>query len=215
MKYYETKPDGYYNNPRKELLDFIVNEPKKVLDVGCGDGSFAVLVKQKYNAETWGIEYVQKEAEKAGKILDKSLAGPCENHISSLPDNYFDVIFFNDVLEHLVDPYTVLETIRTKLSPNGIIIASIPNIRYFKVLTALFLKKDWRYEAYGVMDKTHLRFFTKKSMVRMFDEAGYNCKTVKGLSATRSLRFILFSIFTLLTQWDARYGQYGIVATSK
>lgn len=215
MRYYKTKPAGYYNNPRKELLNFIQGAPQKVLDVGCGDGSFAVQVKQKYNAETWGIEYVTEEAGKAGKILDRSFAGPCEDHIAALPDQFFDVIFFNDVLEHLVDPYTVLEEIRSKLAPGGIIIASIPNVRYFKVLSALMLRKDWKYEDYGVMDKTHLRFFTKKSMQRMFHDAGYHCCKTKGLSTTRSLKFLLFTLCTFFTQWDARYGQYGIVAVSK
>ncbi len=114
-----------------------------------------------------------------------------------------------------MDPYTVLEEIRGKLAPGGIVIASIPNVRYFKVLSALILQKDWKYEDYGVMDKTHLRFFTKKSMQRMFHDAGYNCNELKGLSATRSLKFVLFTLCTLFTQWDARYGQYGIVAMSK
>ncbi len=215
MKYYKVKPSDYYNHTRANLLELIINTPKTALDVGCGEGSFAVLVKEKYKAETWGIEYVAEQAAKAGKKLDKAFAGPCEEHIPNLPDNYFDVIFFNDVLEHLVDPYSVLEDIRSKLAPGGIVIASIPNVRYYKNMANLLFTKDWKYQSHGIMDKTHLRFFTKKSMIRMFDEAGYECKKVVGLGKSRSLKYIPFALLTLFTQGDARYGGYGIVATSK
>lgn len=124
---YENKPDGYYNNSRKEMLVYLPKEAKTILDVGCGNGSFSNLIIDKINAEVWGIELMEKEGEIARKHLHKVFTGPCEEHINSLPDNYFEVIYFNDVLEHLVNPYQVLKDIKSKLTNNGIIISSIPN----------------------------------------------------------------------------------------
>src|SRR5690606_30210326 len=100
----------------------------------------------KTNAEVWGIELMEKEAEIAREHLHKVYTGPCEEHIKSLPDNYFEVIYFNDVLEHLVNPYQVLKDIKSKLTANGIIISSIPNIRYHNTFMRLLINKDWKYE---------------------------------------------------------------------
>ena len=108
MKFYENKPSGYYDNVRKEMLKYLPENSKKILDVGCGNGAFASLLKQKNQAEVWGIELMEKEAIIAKEIVDKLFIGNCEKYINDLPDNYFDAIYFNDVLEHLADPYSVL-----------------------------------------------------------------------------------------------------------
>ena len=109
---YENKPDGYYNDDREEMLYFLPKDAKKVLDVGCGNGIFTASIKKANDAEVWRIELMDDEILKVKNILDKSFAGPCEDHIDSLPDNYFDAIYFNDILEHLVDPYDVLRELR-------------------------------------------------------------------------------------------------------
>jgi len=185
---YENKPDGYYNNSRKEMLVYLPNNAKTVLDVGCGNGTFSNIIIEKTNAEVWGIELMEKEAEIAREHLHKVYTGPCEEHIKSLPDNYFEVIYFNDVLEHLVNPYQVLKDIKSKLTANGIIISSIPNIRYHNTFMRLLINKDWKYEDFGVMDRTHLRFFTKKSIQRMYEEAGYTIKQHHGINRSKSIK---------------------------
>ncbi len=73
-----------------------------------------------------------------------------------LPDGYFDVIFFNGVLEHIIDPRSLLEEISSKLSPDGVVVMSTPNVRHHKVLTMLLLTKDFKYERAGMMDEPHL-----------------------------------------------------------
>ena len=112
---YTDKSDTYFGHERNEMLAFLPGTAKHVLEVGCGRGNFAAAIKRKTNAEVWGIELVEKEAELSKAVIDKVFIGPCENFIESLPDNYFDVAYFNDVLEHLVDPYTVLSVIKQKL----------------------------------------------------------------------------------------------------
>lgn len=215
MKYYENKPQGYYDNVREEMLKYLPENAKKILDIGCGNGAFASLVKQKNGAEVWGIELMEDEAKVAVDVLDKVFVGNCEKHIGGLPENYFDVIYMNDVLEHLVDPYSVLEILKSKLAPNGVVISSIPNVRFFRTFSKVLFSKDWKYDEYGVMDKTHLRFFTGKSIKRMYEELGYSILTHEGINVTRSIKPILFNIPFLFTQMDIRNVQYATVATVK
>jgi 2-polyprenyl-3-methyl-5-hydroxy-6-metoxy-1,4-benzoquinol methylase len=215
MKYYEDKPQGYYYKVRKEMLNYLPETAKKILDIGCGNGAFSSLVKEKNNAEVWGIELMEEEAKVALNVLDKVFIGACENHLDALPEQYFDVIYLNDVLEHLVDPYSVLESLKSKLAPNGVVISSIPNVRFFRTFSKVFFSKDWKYEDHGVMDKTHLRFFTGKSIKRMYDESGYSIITHEGINVTKSIKPILFNILFLFTQMDVRNVQYATVAKIK
>jgi len=195
------------------MLAYAPKNPSAVLDVGCGIGSFAEHFKnQDPTTEVWGIEYVDSEAQAAKERLGTVFSGACENHIVNLPDNFFDIIYFNDVLEHLVDPYTVLEKIRLKLKEGGVVISSIPNVRYFKSFKKVLFQKDWKYASHGTMDRTHLRFFTKKSIDRMYREAGYKVITNEGINRTKSITPWLFNIPLLFTQMDVFYLQYATVA---
>ncbi len=212
---YDNKPSGYYDNDREEMLTFLPQEFKTVLDVGCADGSFAKAIKDKTNAEVWGVEFMPIEAQKASLKIDKVLIGTIEDCIDKLPDNYFDVIYFNDILEHLVDPYMVLDKMKSKLSEKGITISSIPNMRYHRALKDLVINKDWKYAKHGTLDKTHLRFFTKKSIYRMFEEAGYNVLTHKGLNASKSIKPWIYNIPFLFTALDIRYLQFVTIARLK
>ncbi len=212
---YNNKPHDYFSNTREEMLHFLPTNAKRVLDVGCGDGVFAKAVKEKNNAEVWGIELMVDEADKAKKILDKTFSGTCEDNIDNLPDDYFDVIYFNDVLEHLVDPYTVLERIKLKLKKQGRIISSIPNVRYHNTFMKVLFQKDWKYEDYGVMDITHLRFFTGKSIKRMYEEAGFRVEKHHGINRSKSLKVYLYNILFLFTALDIMYPQYVTVAVKE
>ena len=90
-----------------------------------------------------------------------------------IPDNYFSYIIAGDVLEHLVDPWTILAKLRHKLRDDGTIIASIPNIKNLSFFIKLFFAGRFEYKDSGVMDRTHLRFFARKDLQIMFEEAGY------------------------------------------
>ncbi len=212
---YNTKDDKYYSNSRPEMLEFLPDDAKTALDVGCADGTFAFQLRGKGVEEIWGIEYMDSEAQKAKECLDNVFSGPCEDYIDQLPNNFFDVIYFNDVIEHLVDPYTVLQKIREKLTNRGVVISSIPNIRHHSIFTNLLFKKDWKYEAHGIMDKTHLRFFTNKSIRRMYQEAGYTIQRQEGINASSSLKVLLYNIPFLFTSMDMKYVQFATVAGKK
>lgn len=209
---YNNKPGKYYTNTRPEMANYFPDHAKTVLDVGCGQGSFAKFIKDKFKTEIWGIEYMASEAKEAHKVLDKVFSGPCENFIDDLPLNYFDVIYCNDVLEHLVDPYLVLKKLKPKLTETGCIISSIPNVRNHNSLRMFLFNKDWKYENSGVMDRTHLRFFTKKSIRRMYEDLGYNVIKHEGINKSRSLKPYFINLFLLFSASDIFYTQYATVA---
>jgi 2-polyprenyl-3-methyl-5-hydroxy-6-metoxy-1,4-benzoquinol methylase len=207
-----TKPDKYFSQTRSEILPFVPKDAQRILDVGCGEGRFASKLKELLGAEVWGIEYVPAAAEVARRSLDRVLVGDVMQQLEQLPDRYFDCITFTDVLEHLVDPYRVLVAMKQKLSPRGVIVASIPNVRFFRTLFNLVVRGQWRYEEAGILDKTHLRFFTKKSISEMFDSLGYSVVELKGINATPSWKVALFNFATLGLFSDTRYLQFCCVA---
>lgn len=204
----------YYENSRAEMLEFLPQGSNKILDVGCGTGAFGKAIKlANANAEVWGTDIHQAAITQATATLDKAIRVNPESNFETLPDGYFDVVFFNDVLEHMIDPYAKLAHIKSKLSPKGCVVASIPNIRFFRVLSDLLFKGDFRYQDDGVMDRTHLRFFTRKSIVRMFEDAGFKIQQIKPLNKTRSLRpFFLYFLSLGLIGKDIFYPQFAVVA---
>lgn len=124
----------------------------------------------------------------------------------------FDCVVFNDVLEHLVDPWEALGASINLLSPSGCIVSSIPNVRYYKVLKQLLFKKDWRYVEAGILDRTHLRFFTEKSILRLFHTCGYRVDVIKGInkSTTPVVSILNILLFNLLS--GCLFHQYAVRA---
>lgn len=212
---YKDKSQSYYNNCRPEMQLLLPVDAKKVLDVGCGKGAMASGLKEKSDLEVWGVEFMEEEAKIASTKIDYVINDTIENSIEKLPDDYFDVIYFNDVLEHLVNPNKVLEIIKIKLSKNGIIISSIPNVRYHKVFQQYIFKKDWKYERAGVMDFTHLRFFTSKSIRKMFEDAGYRVVHQKGITKTKSIMPYFYNLLLLFTASDMFYAQFATIVKKK
>ncbi len=206
------KPKGYYSNTRQEMFDFIPKGAKKILEGGCGEGVFAGDLKKHLNAEVWGLELDPDSAAIAEKKIDKVLVGDLSDTITALPEKYFDCIIFNDVLEHLVNPYEILNKLKNNLAPDGVIVCSIPNVRYWRVFKKYVFGKHWKYEDNGVMDKTHLRFFTKRSIYDMFETLNYEIVQIKGLRPTPSVGFHILNTLTFGSISDCKYIQYACVA---
>jgi 2-polyprenyl-3-methyl-5-hydroxy-6-metoxy-1,4-benzoquinol methylase len=207
--------DFYFNSPRPEMLNYIPKTTRKVLDVGCANGMFASLVKQEFDAIVWGIELNPDAAHIASKNLDRVIVKDIFDAFSDLPEKYFDCVVFNDVLEHLVDPYSVLEEIKKFLSPEGVIVASIPNIRHAPVLFDLVVKGNWDYAEYGVLDKTHLRFFTKASIKKMFSNSGYELIQMNGINRSVSIKGKIISKLLIGAISDMKYIQFACLARPK
>lgn len=209
LKDFKQQPDDYCKRHRHEMEDFLPQSIKTILDIGCGSGAFGEALKEKIGTEVWGVEINNKAAEEATKRLDKVLIGDICDLYFQLPDGYFDCIVFNDVIEHLTNPYKVLVQIKSKLNSNGVVLCSIPNVRYYENLFNLLIRKQWKYEEQGILDKTHLRFFTERSIKNMFDMLGYEILKIKGINPTRNwkVRFLKWITFGWLS--DILYIQFG------
>lgn len=212
MKSSENNKEEYYTKTRSEMLAFVPLHAKKVLDIGCGAGLFGALIKKERGAEVWGVEMDPKVAQSAQGGVDTVLVGDIASLLEKIPEAYFDCIVCNDVLEHLTDPYSVLSVLKKKLSTEGVIVFSLPNVRYFGNLKNLLVHKDWRYQDEGILDRTHLRFFTEKSICRMFQDTGYQLTTMQGLRPVRSWKFYFLNLLTLGNLSDAQYLQFAGVA---
>ncbi len=205
----------YYADSRKEMLPYIPPQIKRLLDLGCNKGAFGYLIKLLFGAEVWGIDLDKDFGALAQKKLDKVIIGDINVVMSDLPDHYFDCISCNDVLEHLVDPYSVLTKLKSKLTPEGVIVCSIPNVRYWDNLKNLVLGKQWKYTDHGILDRTHMRFFTELSIRDMFDSLGFNILKIEGITASRSRNLTLLNFVTRGAFEDAKFLQFACVVQPK
>ncbi len=205
------KPDGYHTQCRPEMMKYIPENARTILDVGCGEGLFGYQLKQRMNSEIWGIEIDEKAGNVAKTKIDKVFVGDLSGIIDTLPDNYFDCIVFNDVLEHLADPFSTLVNIKSKIREGGVIVSSIPNIRYFFTLWNLVINKQWRYEDAGILDKTHLRFFTRKSIIEMFGTLGYEIVKIEGVNQIKSWKVKLINRLSFGFLSDTMFTQYACI----
>jgi 2-polyprenyl-3-methyl-5-hydroxy-6-metoxy-1,4-benzoquinol methylase len=209
----QTSSNNYYGQGRPEMLRRVPATAKRVLELGCAEGAFAATVKERTGAEVWGIEFNSLVAERARTVIDRVLVGDADERIAEIPDGYFDVVICNDVLEHLVDPSRTLVHLRRKLRSDGVVVASIPNIRYAPALSKIIFRKDFPKDDEGIFDRTHLHFFTRKSIVRMFQRAGFTLSRIEGINAHYGPLGVIFTVLSLGYCSDSFYLQYACVAS--
>jgi len=208
----------YPHDARRSMVRFVPNSAKRLLDVGCNTGAFGEALKAQMDIEVWGIEPDAGAARDAARFIDKVINAPF-NEQTPIPAQYFDAVVFNDVLEHLVNPWEALElTKRLLRPPAGCVIASIPNVRHIDNLVHLLRDRDFRYEPWGIRDRTHLRFFTKSSGARLFEESGYDVEEVLGIDplwwTSSLLRRAAFRLFKTQLD-DTKYIRFAYVARPK
>ncbi len=220
---YAGKQSHYFECNRPELLPFVPKSTRKILDVGCGAAGFSAAVKKLFEAEVWGVELNQAASEIARGRLDKVIHAPFGPELD-LPENYFDAIFFNDVLEHILDPIPVLQYASKLLSKNGVVIASIPNIGHFPIVWKLTRYGQWEYKDSGILDRTHLRFYTRNSIKELFRESGFEIQTIQGINPFYNMDpgdgkfwriYRLISWLPIASLQDMKYLQFAVVAKKK
>ena len=171
----------YFDTLRDEIEALVPESPSLVMDVGCGKGVTSHWLKQiRPNITTVGVEIDKSVAAVAASVVDTVLVADLEKGLEAL-DSYkgrVDLLLLLDVLEHLHDPWARLKEFKTFLAPAGVVIASIPNVRNFKVLVPLLMKGEWRYQDAGILDRTHLRFFTRRTVLELFAGAGYEIQKI-------------------------------------
>ena len=196
--------------PRTDLIELIPKGARRILDVGCGVGKTGQILKERGFEEVFAIEVNPEAAHQAKAYYQEVIIGDIEKDILSFNRGFFDCILYGDVLEHLVDPWKVLKSHREILKDDGIIICSIPNIRYYKILKPLILNGRWEYVDLGILDRSHLRFFTLKTIEDMFRETGYEIKNlIKKKRCSKTMKFINRLVFNGLI--DFLVLQYRII----
>ena len=206
----------YYKNDRKEMIPLLPKQYSKVLEIGCGEGNFRQNLRLEH--EYWAVEPDRLSAKIAEKKIDTVLFGTYEEMYNQIPDAYFDLVICNDVIEHLIDHDKFFQSIKNKIGKKGCLIASIPNVRYVKNLNELLIKKDWEYKSDGILDRTHLRFFTEKSLKRTISDNGFIADQFIGINPYKKkgfgLRRTLYNLAISLFGQDLRFMQFGICIRS-
>ena len=165
-------PPEYYRHVRWEFVDWIEGVPERVLDVGCGTGNTLAHLMTLGVQETYGIELDGETAAEARENADFLLVGDVEELELPYEPGTLDYILLGDVLEHLRDPWRVLASLVPFLRDGGHVLGSVPNVRFYGVSLGLTLLGRWEYAEQGILDRTHLRFFTRKSARQLFEGAG-------------------------------------------
>lgn len=178
--------DPNYSQHIREDIVNLIQEPwdkaLRILEVGCSCGGTLLKLKHKFpNSKLYGVELNSSAAEVASLIAEvKSFNIEEEKSLSYYKEQSFDYIIFADVLEHLVDPWKIVEKMKSLLKPGGYFVASLSNIMHYSVLKDLLMNGSWNYADAGILDRTHMRFFTYESIREMFLSRGYTDLIVQG-----------------------------------
>lgn len=176
---------GYPDKPRTELLTLIGDPGPTFLDVGCWSGATAKAIKERFPAvTTTGIERDGRALAIARARLDSVIAGDLEaspGPEAALANGTYSTILCADVLEHLVDPWSLLLRLRRLLAPGGRVVVSVPNVFNLQLIDNL-ARERWDYAPDGLLDVTHLRFFTRETLCLMLQETGYLVQSIHPLT---------------------------------
>lgn len=144
-----------------------------VLDIGCAQGATVAALRRDLDvARVTGIEIDQESAIAAERVIERVLRADAQSALDVLVSEgeRFDLVLCGDILEHLLDPWTALHSVRKLCS--GYVVVSIPNVAHFSTLISLFQGR-WPYRDRGIHDRTHLRFFSRKNLTELFAETAF------------------------------------------
>lgn len=212
----------YGLNERADVRPFIPCGATSALDVGCGRGGFGKTLRSRLGPDALivGVEAVPEQVEEARRLsaFDEVVLGYFPDALAHTSDTY-DLVTFNDVLEHMLEPEQVLRDTHRFLNSDGRVVAAIPSIQFAPVVLQL-LRGRWDYADQGTLDRTHVRFFTRSTMIEMFERAGYRVERCEGVNDVRDSwssdpvrirRWAKLLLSRALS--DSRYLHFVIVAT--
>ncbi|WP_114969826.1 class I SAM-dependent methyltransferase [Rhodoferax ferrireducens] len=196
MQSYINKSEDYFAHARKEIAPLLPQQCGRVLEIGCGSGATLGWLRRDQRASfTVGVEISEAAAQRARVHADEVYCLDFERVELPSESTKFDVILCLDVLEHMVNPWLVVDRLVAQhLVPGGSLIVSLPNVRHYSVVLPLLFRGRWEYQDAGLLDRTHLRFFTRDTASRLLSHVelgpvhcrgtGFNWPSRKGILNT-------------------------------
>lgn len=205
----------YFQGLRSEVAELVPGECSRVLDVGCGYGGLGRSLRARGVAQVFGVELNPDAASHLEGVYAGYWIGDVEQVVLPADMVPFDCIVFADVLEHLRDPWGTMARYLQRLKPGGYVVASIPNVRNIALLYNLIIRGRWHYEDSGLLDRTHLRFFTRREIMELFAAAGLDVEQVSENRERLSWKRRILAAPLLALIPDMGVCQYLIRARSK
>jgi len=202
-------PEHRYTGSRPDFRAWMRHFPEGYLEIGCGSGGMLAMLKQDgcVQGQCVGVEMDADAARQALQAFDVVHTDPVEQVLAKLP--VAGCLVLADVLEHIEDPWGLLSRLVPKLSPDGVMYASVPNVAYYQVSWPLFWKGEFTYADTGILDRTHLRFFGRSSICALFTQAGLHIERMEGAMGRKTQ---IFNWITLGYFEHFLVGQYFIEA---
>jgi SAM-dependent methyltransferase len=170
---------AYYQELRLPMLSLVRGTPKRILEIGCATGQTLAYMRDRGAEYMVGVEHSAEAAALAEERgVGRIIRGDVERMKLDLESCSFDLLIAGHVLEHLADPWTVLRRLRRLLKTGGQVVGALPNVRHHSVVLPLLLKGEWEYRPSGVMDWTHLRFFSRRSTLGLLESTGFQVEQI-------------------------------------
>lgn len=205
------KKGTYFSSKRYEIDVLLPASANKILDIGCGNGSTLARIHNIYpDASILGIDINDNAIKNSVLNTEAIISHDLNKGLPDLPASPYDLILCLDIIEHLYDPARLLSDLKKTVSSSGCIIVSLPNLRYWQICYDLIIKGDFKYEEQGLMDYTHIRWFTYQSAKRLFEDSGFiinSCRFHPGrLSGKyRFLNHLPYKLVKELFSWQLMY----------
>jgi len=201
----------YFSTVRSEIEELLPAEVRRVLEVGCGAGATLAWLKQRW-PEAWiaAADVNDEQIRRAAAHADQAERCDLDETLPSISPATIDLLLCLDVLEHLRDPWAVLRGLAAFVRPGGRVIVSVPNVRHASVLLPLAARGRWRYGGSGILDRTHLRFFTREAAIELVRDAGFEVSTVRGVGTEPGRRGYVPNLLTLGLLRDFLTRQYVV-----
>ena len=167
-----SKPDSYFAEDRSEFLNWVGGRCRSVLEIGCGAGRSASWYRGRGAETLVGVELDPATGRLAQGLFDVVYVEPVESALEKIEDQ-FDLIVCADVLEHLLDPWTIVQRLSRNAHPDTRLAVSIPNIRYAGAIARIVAGRGFEYDQSGIFDATHLRFFTPRNVEHLLGQGGW------------------------------------------
>lgn len=217
MQSYTDKSEDYFAHARKEIAPLLPQQCGRVLEIGCGSGATLGWLRRDQRASfTVGVEISEAAAQNAIVHADEVYCLDFERVELPSRNTKFDVILCLDVLEHMVNPWLMVDRLVTQhLMPGGTLIVSLPNVRHYSVVLPLLFRGRWDYQDAGLLDRTHLRFFTRDTAICLLSHPALGTVRCRGTGFDWPSRKGIFNTLTGGVFQELLTYQYYLTACKK